>query len=99
MSSMRGRAFNGGGGVDRAPWLDAPPKRAQSTEASKTNLGTFVVRMAVVIVFKATWSPVNSGYSCVYHPTKAFHENHMTYEEVQSESKSQSKSQSKSRVE
>ena len=34
--------------------------------------------MAVVFVFEDTWSPVNSGYTCVLRPTKAFHENHMT---------------------
>ena len=45
--------MGGGGGVDRALWLDRPPKRAQLTEPSKTNLGTFVVRMAVVFVFES----------------------------------------------
>ena len=36
------------------------------------------------------WSPVNSGYTCVQRPTKAFHENGMTYERLQSQSESHS---------
>ena len=34
-------------------------------EPPKTNLGTFVVQMAVVFVFKDTSSPVHSSYTCV----------------------------------
>ena len=53
------------GGLDRAPWLDPPPLKAQLTEPPKTNLGIVVVQMAVVFVLKETWSPVNSGCTCV----------------------------------
>ena len=35
----------------------------------------------MVFVFQDTWSPVNSGCTCVAPSTKAFHENHMMWSE------------------
>ena len=57
-----GRNFNYGGA-----WLNAPPpkKNGSIDRNPQAKLGTFVVQMAVVLVFKDTWSPVNSGYTCM----------------------------------
>ena len=60
-----GQAFNWGGGLIETLARPPPKKKAQLAQPPQTNPGTFMVRMAVVFVFKDTWSPVNSGFTCV----------------------------------
>ena len=69
----------GGGGVDRALLLDPPPKKKGSIDGPrKIDLQTSVIPMAVVFVFQDTRSAVNFSYTCMWCPTMASHENHMS---------------------
>ena len=66
-SRVEGLSTERGGGRYSPP-ARPPPKKAKLTKPPKTNLGTFVVQMVVVFVFKDTPRSIPATHVCSAPP-------------------------------